>query len=295
MPAVEWHGLVFIDGSGGAAGPLPLAALGEIVAPYEPERLVTVAEHSYDAAANWKILTENYHECYHCPAIHPELCRVSPPRSGENYASSGSWIGGWMSLRDGAATMSLDGHSDGVPLRGLSGEELRDGRVRGDLPERAAQPAPGLRHDAPARAARGRPHADRVHLGVRARGARAARLRPGLRRRLLGPDQPAGLGRLRVGAARAGLAARLPRAAGTGRGRGVRLRHHRRAGLPRPARHRGARAAALGKPQSEMPRPRFGRSREGGDRGSPPCAGVDRGVPPVRPGRPARGGSSGRR
>src|SRR5271167_2069963 len=54
MPAVEWHGLVFIDGSGGAAGPLPLAALEGIVAPYEPERLVTVAEHSYDAAANWK-------------------------------------------------------------------------------------------------------------------------------------------------------------------------------------------------------------------------------------------------
>ena len=129
MPAVEWHGLVFIDGSGGAAGPLPLAALGEIVAPYEPERLVTVAEHSYDAAANWKILTENYHECYHCPAIHPELCRVSPPRSGENYASSGSWIGGWMSLRDGAATMSLDGHSDGVPLRGLSGRSCGQWRT----------------------------------------------------------------------------------------------------------------------------------------------------------------------
>jgi Rieske 2Fe-2S family protein len=55
-----------------------------------------------------------------------------------------------------------------------------------------------------------------VHVGVRARGARAARLRPGLRGRLLGPDQPAGLGRLRVGAARAGLPSRLPRAAGTG-------------------------------------------------------------------------------
>ena len=34
---------------------------------------------------NWKILTENYHECYHCPMIHPELCAVSPPKSGENY------------------------------------------------------------------------------------------------------------------------------------------------------------------------------------------------------------------
>ncbi len=125
LPCAEWHGLVFIDGSGGAAGPLPLAALDEVLAPYEPERLVTAAVHSYDATANWKILTENYHECYHCPAIHPELCRVSPPRSGENYASTGAWIGGTMELRSGAATMSLDGRSNGVPLRGLRGEALR--------------------------------------------------------------------------------------------------------------------------------------------------------------------------
>jgi phenylpropionate dioxygenase-like ring-hydroxylating dioxygenase large terminal subunit len=125
LPAAEWHGLIFVDGSGGAAGPLPLSLLDPVVAPYEPSRLVVAANHTYDAAANWKILTENYHECYHCSTIHPELCSVSPPHSGENYDSSGAWIGGWMELRDGAATMSLDGHSDGVPLRGLSGDALR--------------------------------------------------------------------------------------------------------------------------------------------------------------------------
>jgi glycine betaine catabolism A len=125
LPAVEWHGLVFVDGSRGLAGPLPLAQLEPIVAPYEPERLVVAATHDYDAAVNWKILTENYHECYHCPTIHPELCSVSPPHSGENYPVAGSWIGGWMDLRDGAATMSLDGHSGGVPLRGLSPTERR--------------------------------------------------------------------------------------------------------------------------------------------------------------------------
>jgi Rieske 2Fe-2S family protein len=125
LPAAEWHGLIFVDGSGGAAGPPPLSQLDPIVAPYEPSRLVVAATHTYDAAANWKILTENYHECYHCPTIHPELCSVSPPHSGENYASSGTWIGGWMELRDGAVTMSLDGHSDGVPLRGLAADALR--------------------------------------------------------------------------------------------------------------------------------------------------------------------------
>jgi glycine betaine catabolism A len=127
LPAAEWHGLIFVDSSGGRADPLAevLADLAELVAPYEPERLVTAAAHGYDAAANWKILTENYHECYHCPAIHPELCRVSPPKSGVNYAASGPWIGGWMKLRDGMTTMSLTGDSGGVPLRGLSGAQLR--------------------------------------------------------------------------------------------------------------------------------------------------------------------------
>lgn len=125
LPAIEWHGLVFVDGSGGAAGRLPLEALGEIVAAYEPGRLVTAGQRSYDVAANWKVLAENYEECYHCPAIHPELCRVSPPESGKNFPVTGPWIGGMMDLRDGMATMSLDGASGGSPLRGLGGESLR--------------------------------------------------------------------------------------------------------------------------------------------------------------------------
>jgi glycine betaine catabolism A len=126
LPAEEWHGLVFVDGSR-AAGPLAdsLLSLDEVVAPYEPERLVIAGRHEYDAAANWKILSENYHECYHCPMIHPELCKVTPPKSGENYQAQGTWVGGWMDLRDGMQTMSLDGASHGVPLRGLDAQGLR--------------------------------------------------------------------------------------------------------------------------------------------------------------------------
>jgi len=134
LPTAEWHGLVFVDASGGAAGPLPLSGLDPLVAPYEPERLVIAATHRYEAAANWKILTENYQECYHCSTIHPELCSVSPPHSGENYSVTGAWIGGWMSLRDDAQTMSLDGRSGGVPLRGLSAEGLRTVAYLGIFP-----------------------------------------------------------------------------------------------------------------------------------------------------------------
>jgi Rieske 2Fe-2S family protein len=126
LPVAEWHGLVFVDSSG-TAGPLSesLQSLDELVAPYEPERLVISGRHDYDSTANWKILSENYHECYHCPMIHPELCKVSPPKSGENYPAQGTWVGGWMDLRDGMDTMSLDGASHGVPLRGLDAQGLR--------------------------------------------------------------------------------------------------------------------------------------------------------------------------
>jgi Rieske 2Fe-2S family protein len=126
LPVAEWHGLVFVDGSG-TAEPFAdsLSTLEEVVAPYELERLKVAGKHEYEVAANWKILTENYHECYHCPVIHPELCAVSPPSSGDNYPASGAWVGGTMELREGMDTMSLDGHSDGAMLRGLDAEGLR--------------------------------------------------------------------------------------------------------------------------------------------------------------------------
>lgn len=65
--------------------------------------------HSYELNTNWKVIAENYQECYHCSAIHPELSRISPPTIGENLHTEGSWMGAWMSIIEGAETMSLTG------------------------------------------------------------------------------------------------------------------------------------------------------------------------------------------
>jgi len=123
LPCLTWHGWVFVNATGDAA---PFAehvgAVAGIVAPYRPESLHLRARHNYDVAANWKVVCENYHECYHCPQIHPELCQVTPPASGENYALPGAWVGGSMDLR--SETMSLTGRSAGTPLPGA-----RQGRV----------------------------------------------------------------------------------------------------------------------------------------------------------------------
>jgi Rieske 2Fe-2S family protein len=123
----EWHGWVFANPSGDAA---PFAEhvgnLDDLIAPWEGERLRVGAAHGYVIAANWKTITENYHECYHCPSIHPALCDVTPVDSGENFPHEGLWVGGSMELKDFAETMSLTGESGGVRIRGLNDRQARE-------------------------------------------------------------------------------------------------------------------------------------------------------------------------
>lgn len=123
----EWGAWVFVNASGDAP---PFAdwigSLDELTRNYETGRLRAAASHVYEIPANWKLVVENYDECYHCPQIHPQLCKVSPPESGDNPERRGAFVGGNMDLVPHAVTMSMDGHSDGVPLRGLSASQLRE-------------------------------------------------------------------------------------------------------------------------------------------------------------------------
>ena len=130
LPARSWMGWVFVHAATPLGDPdVPsfedhLGGLAAIVEPYAPDRLIRRARHTYEVAANWKVITENYHECYHCPLIHPELCAVSPPDSGENYDLPGAWVGGFMLLRDGMATMSITGASAGRSIPGVPPDRI---------------------------------------------------------------------------------------------------------------------------------------------------------------------------
>ncbi len=124
LPVRVWEGWVFghaLHRQGSAEVPSfeeHLGDLEKVLAPYGLGGLVVGARHTYEVAANWKVIAENYHECYHCPLIHPELCQVTPPTSGDNYDLPGAWIGGSMDLRDGMRTMSLTGELAATPLPG---------------------------------------------------------------------------------------------------------------------------------------------------------------------------------
>ncbi|MEM9530839.1 MAG: aromatic ring-hydroxylating dioxygenase subunit alpha [Pseudomonadota bacterium] len=101
VPTTRWNGLLFTNpgANRNAAPEFPdLAA--------DLSGLDAVAHHEYLVAANWKLLCENYNECYHCPGAHPGLHELTAVDSGEARSRSGSYTGGPMRLREGVASMS---------------------------------------------------------------------------------------------------------------------------------------------------------------------------------------------
>ena len=122
-----WQGFVFVN-LDPAAPPLAgsLGDLPEHFARFDFAALRRVRRISYDVAANWKVIAENYSECYHCPGVHPQLNKLSRYDTGADFAARGPWKGGYMELSDGVETMSLSGRSDGrPPLPGIAGIDAR--------------------------------------------------------------------------------------------------------------------------------------------------------------------------
>ncbi len=78
----------------------------------------------YDVAANWKLIFQNYSECYHCPVLHPQLEKLSPSESGRNDFTDGPFLGGYSLLRDGKS-LTVSGTSRRKPLATVSGDELQ--------------------------------------------------------------------------------------------------------------------------------------------------------------------------
>jgi Rieske 2Fe-2S family protein len=117
-----WGGFVFTRLEP-AAGPSLPAALGQIpgrVGAYELDGLRTGARLRYEVAANWKVVLENYNECYHCGPVHPELCELVP-----DFARTGGdvdWESG-VPHREGAYTFTATGTTTRLPFPGLSEPE----------------------------------------------------------------------------------------------------------------------------------------------------------------------------
>ena len=105
-----WEGFIFVNLDVGAT------SLKEWFAPLQGKfsewnlaALKSARRVEYDVKANWKLMFENYSECYHCPGVHPMLSKVSPYDSAENDLTEGPFLGGFMRINKGKSlTMSGD-------------------------------------------------------------------------------------------------------------------------------------------------------------------------------------------
>src|SRR5437899_733690 len=78
----------------------------------------------YDVRANWKLIFQNYSECYHCLGMHPELSKISPYDSAENDLTEGPFLGGFMRIAsDKSLTMS--GNACALPVGNFGNEDFR--------------------------------------------------------------------------------------------------------------------------------------------------------------------------
>jgi Rieske 2Fe-2S family protein len=64
----------------------------EAIERYELDALSVGRRITYDVQANWKLIIENFMECYHCATIHPELTEVlrSSPTATRRSTTSGT-------------------------------------------------------------------------------------------------------------------------------------------------------------------------------------------------------------
>ncbi|MFL6584950.1 MAG: aromatic ring-hydroxylating oxygenase subunit alpha, partial [Chthoniobacterales bacterium] len=76
----------------------------------------------YDVRANWKLIFENYSECYHCPGVHPMLSKVSPYDSAENDLCEGPFLGGFMAIKQGSS-LTMSGRTCARPVGASNAED----------------------------------------------------------------------------------------------------------------------------------------------------------------------------
>jgi glycine betaine catabolism A len=122
-----WGGFVFLNLSPEAAAQTEKTLrtqFGEAmdhVQRYPLRELRAAKRIVYEVQANWKIIMENYNECYHCGPVHPELCEVVPAFRQQGGAAL-EWDRG-IPHREGAVTFTRTGKTKRAPFPGLNEDE----------------------------------------------------------------------------------------------------------------------------------------------------------------------------
>jgi Rieske 2Fe-2S family protein len=119
-----WEGHIFINLDENRA-PLSeqLGDMPQRFARYRMGELRRARRIEYDVAANWKLIVENYSECYHCPLIHPDLNRVTHYLSGQNDVIADTYNGGYQIIGEQYCTLTVEGKKTRPYFRDIRKED----------------------------------------------------------------------------------------------------------------------------------------------------------------------------
>lgn len=111
-----WEGFIFVNLD---QAPIPLervfAALAGKFSHWNLANLRSAKRLEYEVRSNWKLIFENYSECYHCPLVHPALSSITPYDSAENDLCEGPFLGGFMPIRNGNS-LTMSGNACAMPV-----------------------------------------------------------------------------------------------------------------------------------------------------------------------------------
>jgi len=122
-----WGGFIFLNLSPGDRSQqgrtlkMQFSEAIERVKRYPLSDLRIAKRLTYEVQANWKVVMENYNECYHCGPVHPELCDVVPTFRQAGGASL-EWERG-VPHKEGAVTFTWTGKTNRAAFPGLNEDE----------------------------------------------------------------------------------------------------------------------------------------------------------------------------
>lgn len=94
-----------------------------IIGGWQVESLTVGRRIRYEVKANWKLIIENFMECYHCGTIHPELTEMLP-EFADGYAAQ-AFVGHGAEFRQDATGFTIDGNGGHERIPGVDADHDR--------------------------------------------------------------------------------------------------------------------------------------------------------------------------
>ena len=120
-----WQGFLFINLSENTTNfNETFEPINNFLHSWDLNNLIVLDKKRYSVNCNWKLIIQNYCECYHCPMIHPQLAEIHNYMGGRNNLYSGPFLGGYMNFNSGKESITTSGKYCCPTLKGVKGKDL---------------------------------------------------------------------------------------------------------------------------------------------------------------------------